>query len=163
MHLSHISICGAAVIILIKCAWKAIVPVLTRAAVHNASSLLRKGVQVPLRICGGWKPLSVMASTLPDHSLFFGIYLIASKEWVSVQKEYSYSCSCRWLLWGTVGTPGSAGKGRGGRVSERAQRGWDFRCSHLRANEGQFQPCLPEVRPKKKRNTKKNHTPTQAE
>lgn len=93
MHLSHISIYGAAVLILIKCAWKAIVPVLTRAAMYNLSTLLCEAVQAARRI---WKMFSLMAFSLLVFVGFWGVYLIASNEWVNIQEGTWLKLSIQW-------------------------------------------------------------------
>lgn len=94
MHLSHISIYGTAVLILIKCAWKSIVPVLTQVAMYNTSALLCEGVQAAQRI---WKLFSPMAFTLPVYVGFLGVYLTASNERVNIQEGIWLRLSIQWL------------------------------------------------------------------
>lgn len=94
MHLSQISIYGAAVLILIKCAWKAIVPVLTQAAMYNTSTLLCEELQTAQRL---WKLFSPMAFTLLVFAGFWGVHLTASNEWVNIQEGTRLRLSIQWF------------------------------------------------------------------
>lgn len=88
MHLSHISIYGAAVIILIKCTWKAIVPVLTQAATYNTSTLLCEGEQAAWRT---WKLFSPMVLPFWFVLVFEGSF--NSIKWMSsFRRELDWDC-----------------------------------------------------------------------